>query len=78
MPTTTDTTYCTPAELAERIEEVRAHTHKEIAEEIGVTRSAVTRALSTPSTKHVKLLCGILRFYDIDARPDPHYPIAPN
>ena len=63
----------TPSQMAELAEKVRTDTHATIADQLSVDRSSVTKALSLPSTRRVKLLCRILRLYGIEADPQPRF-----
>ena len=78
MSETRSVTYRTPDELAALAEEVRTESHATIADHLGVSRSAVTQALSDPSSRRVRLLARILDLYGYDVDPDrPVYPVSP-
>lgn len=58
--------YLTPRELADLADEVRTESHATIADHLGVSRSAVSRALREAQTRDVSLLRRILGLYGID------------
>ena len=45
------------------------------ADHLGVDRSSVSKALSEPSTRRVKLICRVLTLYGVEVDPSPHYPV---
>lgn len=48
-----------------------------VAQELGVNRSTVYRALGNPSTRHLQTLTRILGLYGITADPDsPAFPVG--
>jgi transcriptional regulator with XRE-family HTH domain len=78
MPDTRSVTYRTPEELAALAEEVRTESHATIADHLGVSRSAVTQALSDPSSRRVRLLARILGLYGYSVDSDkPAYAVSP-
>jgi transcriptional regulator with XRE-family HTH domain len=78
MPDTRSVTYRTPEELAALAEEVRTESHATIADHLGVSRSAVTHALSDPSSRRVRLLARILGLYGYSVDSNgPAYPVSP-
>ena len=68
--------YKTPQQLADLADEVRTDSHAEIADHVGVSRSAVSHALNDPSPRRIRLLARILGLYGYDVDPDaPAYPV---
>lgn len=62
--------YQTPQQISDRIEETRNDSHAEIADRLGVDRSAVSHALNNPSSRRIKLLARVAGLYGIDVDPD--------
>lgn len=62
--------YLTPHQIADLIEERRDDTHAQIADHLGVDRSAVSHALSDPSPRRIKTLARIAGLYGIDVDKD--------
>lgn len=58
--------HLTPDQIADLIEQRRDDTHAEIADHLEVDRSAVSHALSDPSSRRIKLLSRIAGLYGID------------
>lgn len=74
-----DVTYLRPEQMAslaqDRMNEAGDSGYA-VAQELGVNRSTVYRALGEPSTRHLQTLSRILRLYGITADPDsPAFPV---
>lgn len=68
--------YLTPQQIAELVEQRRDDTHAQIADHLGVDRSAVSHALSDPSSRRIKLLSRIAALYGLDVDADePAYEV---
>jgi len=75
-----DVTYLRPDQMAalaqDRMNEAGDSGYA-VAQELGVNRSTVYRALGNPSTRHLQTLTRILGLYGITADPDsPAFPVG--
>jgi len=68
--------YLTPPQIADLIKQRCDDTHAQIADHLGVDRSAVSHALSDPSPRRIKLLSRIAGLYGIDVdHNEPAYKV---
>lgn len=65
----------TPEDMAERIKRRQDRSYAEMADEIGVSKSAVGNALAQPSTRRKKVLASLLEMQGDRVRLDAHYPV---
>jgi len=72
-------TFMTPAEIAERAEELiedSDDTRARVADRLGVTHSAVSHALNDPGPRRIKLLSRILAEFGHKVHVEsPAYPV---